>query len=230
MAPAERLDLALKFIEERDATQLLALLESDSSVSNATDESGRLLLHLALDYGSGAESTSSLEVVRCLLNCGASAETLDRDGQGCALHVACGALAREPSFALPALMLLLPSVSVPLDNLVDSEGSTPLGVAVHQGKQLSGEGTTRLASEDAIVSAVKLLLEGGCRLMQHSAPCTPAIEVATSQAREHGGDDGSDDLGALPSVRHGLRASLLHVASEWAPVRCVELLLQRFVV
>ena len=209
---AEALVLA---IDDLDAARLRTLLQKDPAASNATDDGGRLLLHLALDCGSGAESTQSLEVIRCLLDFGASAEALDGDGQGCALHVACGTLAREPSFALPALTLMLQHVHVALDSLMDSEGSTALAVAVQQGKQLTSEPGARLAGEQAITSAVERLLEDGCGLLQYSAP-----DSQTNESKA-----GEDDSGGT-SVGRRARASVLHVATEWSPLRCVELLLQ----
>ena len=135
-----------------DVLALHTLLQSDAQDVNETLDDGRLPLHHAIENGSSTNSVAALEMVRCLLEFGAEPMALDEDGLGTALHVVAGTLAREPSFALPCLALLLERASVPLDTLLDVEGNTPMAVAVQQGKQLGvGDAAAQQAVEDAVV-------------------------------------------------------------------------------
>ncbi|KAL3928279.1 MAG: hypothetical protein SGPRY_002452, partial [Prymnesium sp.] len=173
---------------------------------------GRLPLLRAID--NGAEDVSnSLALLSCLLEAGANPCAMDEDGQGCSLHVAAAMLAREPSFALPTLSLLLERTGKPLDSLVDAEGNTAIAVAVMQGKQLvSGERDSHEAAEEAMGSAVQLLLKHGSGLMLVPPPLEPGPTSAAPQKRRSG------------NVQQP-RSTVLHLAAEWAPSRCLEPLL-----
>ena len=197
----------LQHLVDLDALALRALLQSDAQDVNETLDNGRLPLHHAIENGSSTNSAAALEIVRCLLDFGAEPTALDEDGLGTALHVVAGALAREPTFALPCLALLLERTSAPLDTLLDVEGNTPMAVAVQQGKQLgAGDAAAQQAAEDAVICGVQSLLNQGSGLLRYA----PA--VVHERAAKKG--------------RRRPTSSLLHVAAEWSPTRCVEALLQ----
>ena len=189
----------LTALEELDASHIRTLLQLDPSSVN-TPIGGSLPLHHAIHNSSSVASLKALEALEVLLELGADPTLMDPGGQGCGIHAVAGMLAREPDFAVVALSLLLRETRVPLDSLTDDEGDTPLAVVVQQGRQLTGlDESAQQDGERAIAAGVSLLLDGGSGLMASSY-----INRPKAQGAGH--------------------STLLHVAAEWAPTLCIEML------